>query len=160
MKKTPARKSIKKILVPTDFSPHSERAADYAAMLAAGFQAKIDLLHVIEPFPYSVTDTMTVINHGEALKTIAVSLLDNARARLAQNGATVESHLTRGVPYQEILDRAREKKVDLIVMGTHGRTGVRHLLLGSVAEKVIHLAPCPVLTMTASKGRKTKGKKG
>jgi nucleotide-binding universal stress UspA family protein len=156
MKKPSTRQTIKKILVPTDFSPHSERAADYAAMLADGFQAKIDLLHVIEPFPYSVTDTMTVISHGEALKTIASSLLDNARAKLEQNGVTVESHLTQGVPYEKILDWAREKKVDLIVMGTHGRTGVGHLLLGSVADRIVHLAPCPVLTMTAG----PKGKKG
>lgn len=153
MKKPSTRQDIKKILVPTDFSPHSERAADYASMLAAGFQAKIDLLHVIEPFPYSVTDTMTVISHGEALKTIASSLLDNARAKLAQNGATVEAHLTQGVPHEEILDWARTKKVDLIVMGTRGRTGVGHFLLGSVADRVVHLSPCPVLTMTA-KGRK------
>lgn len=153
MKKPPKSQPIRKILVPTDFSPHSERAADYAAMLADRFQAKIDLLHVIEPFPYSVTDTMTVINHGEALKTIAASLLDNARAKLEQNGITVGAHLTRGAPYEKILDWAGKKKVDLIVMGTHGRTGVGHFLLGSVADRIVHLAPCPVLTMTA-KGRK------
>lgn len=151
--KSPREQLIQRILVPTDFSPHSEHAADYAAMLADGFQAKIDLLHVIEPFPYSVTDTLTVINHGEALKTIASSLLDNARTRLEQSGATVDGHLTRGVPYEEILDWARKKRVDLIVMGTRGRTGVGHFLLGSVADRVVHLAPCPVLTMTAAKGR-------
>lgn len=153
MKKPSTRQAIRKILVPTDFSPHSERAADYAAMLADGFQAEIVLLHVIEPFPYSVTDTMTVINHGEALKTIASSLLENARAKLEQSGATVEAHLTRGVPYEEILAWAGKKKADLIVMGTRGRTGVGHFLLGSVADRVVHLAPCPVLTMTAAKGR-------
>ncbi|MCG3116968.1 MAG: universal stress protein [Candidatus Manganitrophus sp. SA1] len=153
MKKPSTRQAIRKILVPTDFSPHSEQAADYAAMLADGFQAEIVLLHVVEPFPYSVTDTMTVINHGEALKTIASSLLENARAKLEQNGATVEAHLTRGVPYEEILAWAGKKKIDLIVMGTRGRTGVGHFLLGSVADRVVHLAPCPVLTMTAAKGR-------
>lgn len=156
MRKPSTRQAIRKILVPTDFSPHSERAADYAAMLADGFQAKIDLLHVIEPFPYSVTDTGTVISHGEALKTIAASLLENARAKLAQRGATVEAHLTQGVPYEEILNWAGKKKVDLIVMGTRGRTGVGHFLLGSVADRVVHLAPCPVLTMTAKTNEKKK----
>lgn len=152
MSKRSARQFIRRILVPTDFSSHSEQAADYAAMLADGFQARIDLLHVIEPFPYSVTDTGTVISHVEALKTVADSLLENARAKLEQNGAAVEAHLTRGVPYEEILDWAGKKKVDLIVMGTRGRTGVGHFLLGSVADRIVHLAPCPVLTMTA-KGR-------
>lgn len=155
MKKLSTGRTIRKILVPTDFSPHSERAADYAAMLADRFHAEIVLLHVVEPFPYSVTDTMTVINHGKALKTIAASLIENARAKLEQSGATVEAHLTQGVPHEEILRWAGKKKIDLIVMGTRGRTGVGHFLLGSVADRVVHLAPCPVLTMTA--GRKKKG---
>src|SRR5581483_3315224 len=105
---------------------------------AAPFVATIDLLHVIEPFPYSVTDTMTIVNHGEALKTIATSLLENARAQLEQKGMKTEGHLVSGTPYEEIICWARDHAVDLIVMGTHGRSGVGHLLLGSVAEKVIH----------------------
>ncbi|TAK09255.1 MAG: universal stress protein [Candidatus Manganitrophaceae bacterium] len=156
MKKNSPKQTIRKILVPTDFSSHSERAAEYALMLAAKFEATIDLLHVVEPFPYSVTDTMTIINHGEALKTIAASLLDNARAQLEQKGMKAESHLASGAPDQEIVDWARDHAIDLIVMGTHGRTGVRHLLLGSVAEKVVHLSPCPVLTVTAEARKATK----
>ena len=156
MTKTTSGQSIRKILVPTDFSPHSEHAADYAAMLAKPFQSTIDLLHVIEPFPYSVTDTMTVISHEEALRTIAASLLENARARLQQQGMKAESHLASGTPYQEIIQWARDHQIDLIVMGTHGRTGVRHLLLGSVAEKVVHLSPCPVLTVAAEETARKK----
>lgn len=156
MKKPSPKQGVRKILIPTDFSPHSERAADYAAMLAEPFQATIDLLHVVEPFPYSVTDTMTIINHGEALKTIATSLLENTRAQMEQKGMKVGSHLASGTPYEEIVQWARDHAIDLIVMGTHGRSGVRHLLLGSVAEKVIHFSPCPVLTVTAESGRRKK----
>ncbi|MGB3942159.1 MAG: universal stress protein [Candidatus Manganitrophaceae bacterium] len=149
MQTMPKERLIRRILVPTDFSPHSERAAAYAALFAKTFGATIDLLHITEPFPYSVTDTMTIIDHGEALKTIATALLKNAQTQIEEKGVTVQGHLARGVPYQQILERCREGKIDLIVMGTHGRTGMSHLLLGSVTEKVVHLAPCPVLTVTA-----------
>jgi nucleotide-binding universal stress UspA family protein len=138
---------IKKILVPTDFSPHSDYALQYALMLAGAFKARILLIHVIEPLTYSVTDTLTVTNHFEALKTIANPLLENIRKRFQKKGLKVETNVLTGVPYREILNKGRQTQADLIVMGTHGRTGMEHILLGSVAEKVVRLASCPVVTV-------------
>jgi nucleotide-binding universal stress UspA family protein len=138
-------------MVPTDFSPGSDHVIQYAAMIAKMFKARILLVHVIEPFTYSVTDMLNVLDHFAALKIIAHPLLDNARKKLLKKGLAVETALLTGAPYREILQKSRRAKVDMIVMGTHGRTGVEHLLLGSVAEKVVRLAGCPVLTVRSSK---------
>jgi nucleotide-binding universal stress UspA family protein len=138
---------IRKILVPTDFSPHSDQAMQYAAMIARAFKARILLVHVIEPLTYSITDTLQVTDHFVALKTIARPLLETARKRFQKEGLSVETDLLTGIPYRQILNKARRIGVDMIVMGTHGRTGVEHFLLGSVAEKVVRLAPCPVVTV-------------
>ena len=142
--------AIKKILVPTDFSPPSEQAVRYAAMMAKRFKAQLILLHVNEPYPYSVTDSMVLVDHSRALKKIAERLLAGQRDRIASQGLRVMAHLAVGSPYQEIIRRAKRDRVQLIVVGTHGRTGVEHLLLGSVAERIVRLAPCPVLTVQAS----------
>src|SRR6266446_6499506 len=141
---------IRKIMVPTDFSSRSDHVIQYAAMIAKIFKARILLVHVIEPFTYSVNDMLNVLDHFTALKTIAQPLLDNARKRLLKKALAVETALLTGVPYREILQKSRRARVDMIVMGTHGRTGVEHLLLGSVAEKVVRLAACPVLTVRSS----------
>jgi nucleotide-binding universal stress UspA family protein len=147
--KTPIR--VKKILVATDFSANSQRAADYAAALAKSAAAEIVLVHVIDSFPYSVTDTFTVIDHRRALHKTAGFLLESLRSDLADKGMRVKSRLVTGAAYEEILKAARREKADLIILGTHGRTGVQHLLLGSVAEKVVRLADRPVLTVPASR---------
>jgi len=140
-------KLIKKILVGTDFSPYSEKAVDYAVQLANEFGAKIVLVHVIESFGYSVTDSMTVVGHDKALTVTAKALLDNLKKQLMEEGLSVNGHLADGTPYREIIKKAKEEAVDLIVVGTHGRSGVEHLLIGSVAEKVVRAAHCPVLTV-------------
>jgi len=141
-------------MVPTDFSPGSDYVIQYAAMIAKMFKARILLVHVIEPFTYSVTDMLNVLDHFAALKTIAQPLLDNARNKLLKKGLVVETALLTGPPYREILQKSRRAGVDMIVMGSHGRTGVEHLLLGSVAEKVVRLAACPVLTVRSSRPKK------
>jgi nucleotide-binding universal stress UspA family protein len=147
MKRKRAGPGIKKILVATDFSSHSKRAMDYAASLAKKAGAGIVLMHAIESFPYSVTDTLHIVDHRRALEKTAGFLLENLRQELAGEGVPVKSLLTNGAPYKEILKASRREKTDLIVMGTHGRTGVEHLILGSVAEKVVRLSTCPVLTV-------------
>jgi nucleotide-binding universal stress UspA family protein len=139
--------SIKKILVPTDFSPSSDRAMEHAVLMARAFQARILLIHVVEIFTYSVSDTLQVMDHSAALKAIAEPLLENAREKIEKAGLSIETVLLTGNPYREILDAARRSGVDMIVMGTHGRTGVEHFLMGSVAERVIRLAACPVMTV-------------
>lgn len=139
--------AIRKILVPTDFSPHSDQAMGYAVMMAKAFKARILLVHVVDSFTYSVTDTLKVTDHIVILKTVARSLLENARKMIQKRGLSVEANLLTGVPYREILKKARQAGADMIVMGTHGRTGVEYFLLGSVAEKVVRLSSCPVVTV-------------
>jgi universal stress protein A len=143
---------VKKILAPTDFSPYSTQALDYAALIAKSFKAEITLMHIIESPTYSITDTLIWVDHSEALKTTASALLENLSKELAKKGLSVATYLVTGIPYREIVKKSQQDKVDLIVMGTHGRTGMEHLLLGSVAEKVLRLAPCPVLTVPVKKG--------
>lgn len=138
---------IEKILVPTDFSPSSKAAVDYAAAIAKQFHAELVLIHVIESPAYSVTDTLVVVNHEAALKTTAEALMDNLRQECREKGFSVSGRVVTGTPYREIIKEAEEKQVDLIAIGTHGRTGVERLLLGSVAEKVVRLAAVPVLTI-------------
>ncbi len=138
---------IKKILVPTDFTVYSDHAIEYAIMVARKFEAKILLIHVIEPFAYSVTDTVQIIDHYTALKTVARPILDNLQKRLLKKGIKVDCTLLDGNPYLEIVEKSRQAGADLIIMGTHGRTGIDHILMGSVAERVVRLAPCPVLTV-------------
>ncbi|MFQ5589058.1 MAG: universal stress protein [Nitrospiria bacterium] len=138
---------FKSILVGTDFSDYSERAIAHASVLAKQFDAKITLLHVIESFSYSLTDSMTVVGHDQALSTTAAALLENLQNTLIDEGLSVDRLLEHGAPYKQIIKIAEEKSVNLIVVGTHGRTGMEHLLLGGVSEKVVRLAKCPVLTV-------------
>lgn len=140
---------FKKILVPVDFSPHSNLAFRYACLLARQFDAKLSVIHVVDSLAYSVTDTLNVVEHRRALETLSTTLLDNLRAELEEQGLAVKTRVIIGTPYRAILDQAVRGRIDLIVMGTHGRTGVEHLLLGSVAERVVRLSPCPVLTTRA-----------
>jgi len=145
---------IRGIMVPVDFSSYSKQAVNYAAMIAKKFNAGIVVAHVIDSLSYSVTDTLKVIEHRRALETIAGTLLDNLSKQLREKNLKVKTYLVSGTPYREILKKTQLEKVDLIVMGTHGRTGVAHLLLGSVAERVVRLSPCPVLTVRLSSGRR------
>jgi nucleotide-binding universal stress UspA family protein len=147
---------IKKILVPTDFSSYSDQAVDYAAMLAKAFKARIVLMHVPEPYPYTVTDTLNLVDYGRGLDKIAQSLLGNLRKKLTAKGFAVTTHLASGIAYREIVEKAELEKADMIVMGTHGRRGIDHLLLGSVAEKVVRFSGCPVVTVrsTSPSGKK------
>lgn len=154
MKRAGNKGSFKKILIPVDFSPYSDLALRYACLLARQFNSKLTLMHVVESLAYSVTDTLNVVEHRRALETIATTLLDNLRAELEQDGLAVSTVLVNGTPYREILNLARRKHMDLIVMGTHGRTGVGHLLMGSVAERIARLSPCPVLTVRAPRGER------
>ena len=143
---------ITKILVPVDFSPHAERAFAYATTLAQRFGATLGLVHVVEdPFVTGAwTSDVYVPNVAELLE----SLMANARQRLATLkqsagalGIAADTAVITGRPAHAIVEHAREGGFDLIVMGTHGRTGLSHVLLGSVAEHVVRKAGCPVLTL-------------
>jgi len=145
---------FKKILVPVDFTEYSNQAISYAEMLAKTLQGKILLFHVIEQFTYSVSDTIQVMDHYTTLKEIAQQMLDTKKKQVAKKGLVVETRVLKGNPALEIVKYSENKRTDLIVMGSHGRTGIQHLVLGSVAERVVRMASCPVLTVKTGKIKK------
>lgn len=141
---------IQHILVPVDFSPSSEAALPYALAFARRYKAKITLLHVIPTNVYAVgemtywqlSEQVFSAFEEEAAQKLAATFTPEERQELE-----IEEKVTQGVPFAEIVQEAREGQVDLIIMGTHGRTGLSHFVLGSVTEHVIRKAPCPVLTV-------------
>ena len=140
---------IRLILAPTDFSEYSKQAMESALALAQTFGAKLLLLHVVELPAYPIEGFVPSIG-----ATLIEDLERQASVDLAQvlqepPGGTVEvlRQVVVGNPYSKIIEMAEAEKVDLIVMATHGRTGLSHLVMGSVAERVVRTAPCPVLTI-------------
>jgi len=145
--------NIKNILVPTDFSDSSKMALDYALSLAQTFKAKVFLMHVYEPVVYYTDVPMGMPDIVEMEQSIRSSS-ENALSALMENeikprfgDVAVEKILAEGKPFVEIIRLAREKQIDLIVLSSHGRGFLEHMLLGSVTEKVVRKAPCPVLTV-------------
>jgi universal stress protein A len=145
-------KPFQKILVPVDFSPHSEQAVRVAADIARRYDGSLDVVYVYEPITYSVPEGYMLLSQ-EQFDDIFESFreqLATVKAMAEASGAPrVETHLLEGPAAAMICATAEEKQFDQIVMGTHGRGGLRHLFLGSVAERVLRLAPCPVLTIKA-----------
>ena len=143
---------IKRILVPVDFSPASLKALDYAADFAQPLGAGLSVLFVIEPIYYAVPDLAgaaagTAVGLLEEQRASGKRQLERLQARYAKRRIKLRTVMQTGTPYQTIVDAAQSLKAHLIVMSTHGRTGVSHLLLGSVAERVVRSATCPVLTI-------------
>lgn len=139
--------SIKTILVPTDFSDASAAAQRYACALAEALDSRVHLLHVVQD-PY--VQPWAAEAFGVSLAGVLERWEQDARTQLDQlrgSSDRVECVTRVGHPFVEILNYATENQVDLIVMGTHGRGPVAHMLLGSVAERVVRKAPCPVLTV-------------
>jgi nucleotide-binding universal stress UspA family protein len=145
-----------RFLVPVDFSPYSEQALAYAIALATKQQARVTVLHVIHHVPMGVSDAPSSLPYPalylQELEAEVRQRLDTLHKQILEAGLAGEVLMRHGVPFQTIVDMARDQHMDLIVMGTHGRTGVHHLLMGSVAEKVVRLAPCPVLVTRAAPG--------
>jgi nucleotide-binding universal stress UspA family protein len=141
---------VRKILCPVDFSAPSQEALHYAADLAQQFGAELTLLHVYQVPGYAFPEGV-VMAAPEVLADLLASIdraLAEARTEAAGRGAArVATATAQGAPWTEIVRVAAEGGHDLIVLGTHGRTGIKHALLGSVAERVIRKAPCPVLTV-------------
>ena len=138
---------VQHMLVPLDFSPYAEQTLAYAIALAQTLQARLTLLHVIHLTPLAMGDMLasSLEAYLQAVETEAEQQMHAARERVHQAGLRCDTIVVQGVPFQTIVDTASDRDVDLIVMGTHGRTGLTHVLMGSVAEKVVRLAPCPVL---------------
>jgi nucleotide-binding universal stress UspA family protein len=143
---------LKKVLVATDFGPAAESALRYAQALARDSGAELHVLHVVEDvlaramdgYGYAAIspEVQVDIEHAGRKRTEAL-LSDEDRREMHAKAATVTSNS----PATEIVDYARTNGIDLIVMGTHGRRAIAHLFMGSVAERVVRTAPCPVLTV-------------
>jgi universal stress protein A len=137
--------NIQMILHPTDFSSHSENALDLACALCRNYSARLILLHVTKPVTaYHGDETLPL--DPEVIRAEAKQHLE--RLATPDAGYPVERRLEEGEPIPTILRVARDCGVDLIVMGTHGRTGLRRFIMGSVAEQIVRRAPCPVLTVS------------
>ena len=137
---------IKSILVPTDFSQESFQALDYALVLAQVFSAKITLAHVIVPIT-TVDSAYGIVgwNDSDAEENAKLALDKIRRER--SSSTQVDMVVKTGHPYRDLDRIAKEVASDLIVIATHGRTGFKHMILGSVAEHVVRYAPCPVLVI-------------
>ena len=146
--------TLTRILCPTDFSDVSTKAEAYATALAGRYDARLHLLHVDPPTPImSPYGEMPVdIRLFEEQRDQAEKDLATSRERARAAGVPAEASVRGGHPAREILTVADEFHADLVVIGTHGRGGVEHLLLGSVAEKVMRKAPCPVMVVPAGTG--------
>lgn len=141
---------LQKILLPTDFSNYSATATKYACELATKFDAELHFLHTLE---LHLTST-PAFGMGLALPTYINESRAAAEKSLAGvldpqwlTGRTVIQAVVEGSPKVEIIRYARAKEIDLIVLSTHGRTGLAHVIIGSVAESIVRTAPCPVLTV-------------
>lgn len=145
---------LKKILFPTDFSSNAQAAQDYACAFAEQFGAELHIVYVLQ-------DVSLVMPEPGTMFAIPASNLEEVRASAEKALAGVPAanwcagkrvvRVTRsGAPFVEIIRYAAEYEIDLIVMGTHGRSGLPHVLLGSVAERVVRKAGCPVLTVPPS----------
>lgn len=141
---------IRRILLPTDFSTYSAAATKYACELVTKFEAGLHLLHTLERLPAYVFDLATGIDfsaYSNSLKADAEKSLTNLLDLQWVAGRKVIHAVVEGSPKEEIVRYAKQHAIDLIVLSTHGRTGLAHVIMGSVAENVVRTAHCPVLTM-------------
>jgi nucleotide-binding universal stress UspA family protein len=138
-----------KILVPVDFSELSQRALDQAIGLAVKFGAEIHLLHCcqLDPIAMAPYDIVLPASLDQTIQEAARGLLAEWARRAAGQGVKVHWHLSAGAAWAAIADMAESLGADLIVIGTRGLSGFKRVLLGSVAERTIQLARCPVLTV-------------
>ena len=142
---------LHRILVPTDFSKHSQNALNYAVAFAEKFGTELYLLHVVQDLALFIPDMVTVAPPLAPTVEQLTSAVHIAFDRLIEENklqdVPVHKEVREGTPFYEIIRFAQETDIDLIVMGTHGHTGLAHMLLGSVTEKVVRKASCPVLTV-------------
>ncbi|HVN85310.1 MAG TPA: universal stress protein [Candidatus Binatia bacterium] len=152
---------IKRILVPVDFSQTSLQALDYAIEFGKPFKPEIVVVFVVEPIYFTApTDLYApAANVGmliEEQRRIGREQLAGLAADLKKRRVNARTILQTGTAHQVITDTAKRLKADLIIMATHGRTGLSHAFLGSVAERVVRHAQCPVLTVRGTKRRRAK----
>jgi universal stress protein A len=145
---------FKKILVPVDFSQYGDEILRYAREMAQKFDASIDLIHVVPNMDYftpyeSFMAAENIVAIQKGVEGEVEKDLDEVATKLP--GITVKKVIRNGVAFVEILDYVRSEGIDLIIMGTRGRGGLEHIIIGSVAEKVLRKSPCPVLAIRPPK---------
>ncbi len=138
---------FEKILFPTDFSESAENASQYAISMAEKFGSKIFVVHVVEPFTYTSDLGIDMGDQFQVMEATAKRFLEDVVTSIREKNIDVQGILLTGAPFVEIIKFAKQEQVNLIIMATHGRTGIEHILLGSTAEKVVRKSPCPVLTV-------------
>jgi nucleotide-binding universal stress UspA family protein len=139
---------LRRVLVPTDLSPHSLKAIDVACALADAAHAAIQFVHVVEPAPFlSSLNDLPIVLSDEELMGRWKRLIERLAEERGTPHTTVSSEVRIGKPAHEIVAIAEETRPDLLVISTHGRTGLKHVLLGSTAERIVRLAPCPVMVV-------------
>ena len=143
--------TLKRILLPTDFSDCSAQASAYACSLAEKFGAELHVIHVLQDMVAMLPEPgLAFPPPGDYLQELEASSTQ-ALAKLPDPATGTPASVVRatlqGPPFLEIIRYAKDQDIDLIVIGTHGRTGLAHVLLGSVAERIVRKAPCPVLTV-------------
>lgn len=146
----PSRIDLNRILVPIDFSEHSKRALQYAIPFAQQFKASIDLLYVVEPTVYPADFSFGQVGFPaieEELRKRGAEELDELLGKEIGGRVMAKRAIRTGKAFYEINQYARDEKMDLIIIATHGHTGIEHALFGSTAEKVVRKAPCPVLVV-------------
>jgi len=135
---------ISRVLCPTDFSESADYALDYALCIASKHKARVELLHVAENSAYA---SDAVNDQGQTYDDTLRDRLQAIADSKAHPGISITVSVVDGIDYIEIVNRATAWPADLIVLGTHGRTGMKRLLIGSVSERVVRTAPCPVCTV-------------
>lgn len=142
---------LKRICVPTDFSEFSQHALRYGLTFAQQFSAQLHLLHVVEEIIPSIPEPNLAVWPTDevmrSLETGAAEGLEKLLPPAAAGNLDVVRVVRRGSPFREITEYAKENQIDLLVLATHGRSGLAHFLLGSVVERIIRSSPCPVLTI-------------
>jgi len=141
---------IKSILFPTDFSEGASQALKYATDMAKKYGAKLHIVHII----YDIAKASGWYVPHRSVDEMYKEIQDGAKKELEKFGVeelsglkNLERSVLTGVPHEEIMNFAKKNKIDLIIMGTHGRSGIDRILFGSTAAQVVRYAPCPVLTV-------------
>ena len=147
-KRVPSLLKLTSILVPLDFSETAQKALPYAVKFAEQFGAKLTLLAVVEPFVSPDFAAFPLVMEPEKVMRATKDRLDTLVTKAGLPAHLIEKTLVRhGTPFLEITEAARTLKVDLIILTTHGHSGLKHILMGSTAERVVRHAPCPVLVV-------------
>src|SRR5262245_33655696 len=145
--------SFKKILCPIDFSSHSHAALEHAEEIARRFGAELIVAHVVEPVLYPVAyglPPIAPVNYEEAARENATKALAPLVEAINQRGGKARALVSTGLASLRICEMVTEEHADLVVLATHGYTGLKHVLLGSTAERVVRNCPSPVLTVKAT----------